>query len=209
LGQHDLQNHSLELVQKCGVYTLQLADALTILDGTHYGQEPMGIVLPVDGSLKHAKEILVWHHLTYLSKPYPGAEGGMAEGILRKYPMYSLVVCGDNHQSFAVEYQGRRLVNPGNITRQTADQADFQPRVVLWYAADNSIEWVNLPMQEGVISRSHIDKKDERDARIDAFVSKLNGEYVAELSFEQNLESYMKVNNVRDQIKEIIYRSLE
>jgi hypothetical protein len=208
-GQHDLPQHSWELKNKSGLHALAVAGKVKILDGTHWGQEPLGIVLPVDGRLKDAKEILVCHHMTYLSKPFPGAEGGMAEGILRKYPQFSLICTGDNHCSFDIEYKGRRLVNPGNITRQTADQIDFKPRVALWYAEDNSIQWVYLPIQEGVISREHIDIKEQRDARIDAFVSKLNDDYVTELSFEQNLENFFNANNTREPIKEIIYKSLE
>jgi len=204
LGQHDLQNHSLDSIQKCGTYTLELAGALTILNGTHWEQEPVEIAhstLPLD--------ILVWHHSTYLTKPFPGASGGMAEGILRKYPQFDLICTGDIHQSFTVEYQGRRLVNPGNLTRQSAQQIDFKPRVALWYAEDNSIEWVYLPIQEGAITREHIERKEERDTRIEAFVSKLDGDYQAELSFEENLEKFFNANLVREEVKQIIYQSLD
>jgi predicted phosphodiesterase len=202
-GQHDLPSHQLSLVDKCGIQTLHLAQSLTILPGCHWGQEPEGY-LPIAG-----KKVLVWHHLTYLTKPFPGAEGGMAEGLLRKYPMYDLIVTGDCHQSFTVEYQGRRLVNPGNLTRQTADQADFQPRVALWFASDNSIEWVNLPIQKDVISREHLEVKEQRDARIDTFVSSLNGDYKTEMSFEQNLEQFFKTNQIRESVKSIIYKSID
>jgi len=204
LGQHDLQNHSLDLIQKCGTYTLERAGALTILNGTHWGQEPVEIAhseLPLD--------ILVWHHLTYLQKPYPDAVGGMAEGILRKYNQYRLVITGDNHCSFTTEYQGRRLVNPGNLTRQVADQADFQPRIALWFKTTNTIMWVNLPIQKDAISRDHLEKKEERDGRIDAFVSGLNSDWKAKMSFEDNLEEFFQVNETRDSVKQIIYQSLE
>jgi len=209
-GQHDLPQHSWELRNKSGIATLIEADKIKLLlggIGVNYGQEP-----PKEKDtirMFSNRDILVWHHLTYLSKPFPGAEGGMAEGILRKYPQFDLIVTGDNHQSFTVEYQGRRLVNPGNLTRQVADQADFQPRVALWYAADNSIQWVNLPIQEGVISREHIEVKAERDARIDAFISRLDGDYKAEMSFEENLESFFKINDIRDSVKQIIYKAID
>lgn len=208
-GQHDLPAHNLQLVDKCGINVLEVAGKLKVL-GTHWGQDP-----PKDTNINIAyfrdtlKRVLVWHHLTYINKPFPEAEGGMAEGILRKYPQYSLIVTGDNHCSFTIEYQGRRLVNPGNLTRQTADQIDYKPRVALWYAEDNSIEWVYLPIQEGVISREHLDIKAQRDERIQAFVSKLNGDYEVGLSFEQNLEEFFKKNNVKEVVKEIIYQSIE
>lgn len=202
-GQHDLPQNSLNLVEKCGVQTLHLAQSLTILPGCHWGQEPEGY-LPIED-----KKVLVWHHLTYLSKPFPEATGGMAEGILRKYPQFDLICTGDCHQSFTVEYQGRRLVNPGNLTRQAADQINYQPRIALWYAEDNSIIWVNLPIQEGVISRSHIEHKEERDNRIDAFIKGLDGDYKAEMSFEENLMKFFQVNQTRESVKNIIYKSID
>jgi len=202
LGNHDLPQHSMGLVEKCGVQTLHLAQSLTILPSTHYGQEPKGY-LPVKG-----KKVLVWHHMTYIQKPYPEATGGMAEGLLMKYPQYDLILCGDNHQSFSVQHEGRLLVNPGNLTRQVADQIDFQPRVALWYAEDNSIQWVNLPIQEGVISREHIEKVQERDERIQAFVSSLDGDWKATMSFEQNLENFIASNEVDKEIENIIFKAI-
>jgi predicted phosphodiesterase len=205
-GQHDLPSHNLQLADKCGINVLEEAGKLTVLEGCHWGQTPE--TYESTDFIKN-RHTLIWHHLTYLTKPFPGADGGMAEGILRKYPMYDMICTGDCHQSFTVEYQGRRLVNPGNLTRQTADQADFQPRVALWFASDNSIEWVNLPIQKDAISREHLEVKEQRDARIDAFVSSLNGDYKTEMSFEQNLESFFQVNPVRESVKNIIYKSLE
>jgi hypothetical protein len=205
-GQHDLPQHAMNLINKSGLYTLAKAGYVTLLDECNWGQEPD------KGSYyfeKHDCRLLVWHHLTYITPPYPGATGGNAESILRRYPEYSMILSGDNHTSFTVEYQGRRLVNPGNLTRQTADQIDYQPRVALWYSEDNSIEWVNLPIQEGAVSREHLVKKAERDGRIDAFVSKLNGEWKAEMSFEENLEVFMEVNKTDEEVKQIIYKSIE
>lgn len=209
LGQHDLQNHALPLVDKCGVYTLEKAGKLKILPWVHWGQTPE-VCKNYKGSIDlGTSNILVWHHLTYQQKPFPGAEGGMAAGILRKYPQYDLILTGDNHQAFVEEYQGRLLVNPGSMTRQTADQADFRPRVYLWYAETNTVTPVYLPTQENAISRKHLDQKKERDERIEAFISKLDGDWEAEMSFEDNLERFFETNPTRGSIKEIIYKAIE
>ena len=212
-GQHDLPQHNFELRNKSGIYTLEKAGALKVLNYGHYGSKNLmeGVqdgwaISSQDG---WSRLMYVWHHMTYISKPFPGATGGMAEGILRKYPQYDLIVTGDNHQSFTVEYEGRRLVNPGNLTRQTADQADYKPRVALWYAEDNTIEWVYLPIQEGVISREHIEVKEQRDKRIEAFVSQLNNEWEIGLSFEKNLEKFKEVNKVDNDTMNIIYKAIE
>jgi hypothetical protein len=101
------------------------------------------------------------------------------------------------------------LVNPGNLTRQVADQIDYQPRVALWYAEDNSITWVNLPIQEGAISREHIEQKQERDERINAFVSSLDGDWKATMSFEDNLENFINANKVEKNVESIIFKAIE
>jgi predicted phosphodiesterase len=204
-GQHDLPQHNMDLVDKCGVWNLMINGKLSILQQGHWGWSPKG----GKGIIMENREILVWHHLTYLKPPYPGAEGGMAEGILRKYPQFDLIVTGDCHQSFTIEYQGRRLVNPGNLTRQVADQIDFQPAVYLWYAEDNSVKRIPLPIQSGVISREHIDIKEKRNERIDAFVSKLNDDYQTDISFEKNLERFFESNTIKESVKNIVFKAID
>ena len=208
-GQHDLPQHNWELRGKSGIKTLEIAGRLKVLSGCHYGETPSDVCNVRDELKGVGKNILVWHHLTYTKAPFPGATGGMAEGILRKYPQFDLIITGDNHQSFTIEYQGRRLINPGNLTRQVADQVDFKPRVALWYAQTNTIEWVYLPIKEDVISRAHIDKVEERNGRIDAFMSKLDGIWEAEMSFEENLDKFFKQNTIKESTKQIIYKAIE
>jgi predicted phosphodiesterase len=211
-GQHDLPQHNWELRDKSGINTLFTSGHIKLLFGCNYGQSPENMIedsLITLDTAKYKKRILVWHHMTYINPPFPGATGGNAIAILKKYPQYGLIVTGDNHCSFYTEHEGRILVNPGNLTRQVADQAEFQPRVALWYAETNTIEWVNIPIQKDVISREHITHKEERDERIDAFISKLDTDFKAELSFEDNLEMFFQQNEIRDSVREIIYKSLD
>jgi len=203
-GNHDLPQHNLSLLKKSGLFTLATSGHIRILNGTHFGQEPINESIIIGN-----KKILVWHNMTYQKIPFPGASGGMANKILRKYPQFDLIVTGDNHQSFVEEYQGRILVNPGSLTRQTADQIDFKPSVYLWHAENNSVERIFIPCQEGAISREHIERKEERDSRISAFISKLDSDWKAEMTFEENLEIFFQANNTREQIKELIYKAIE
>jgi len=208
-GQHDLPQHNWELRDKSGIHTLEKAGSLRVLKGCHYGQQPDMDYYAEAEITGFTKRILVWHHMAYITPPFPGATEGMAEGILRKYPQFNLIITGDNHQSFWTEYKGRLLVNPGNITRQSAKQIDFKPRVYLWYAETNTVEPVYLPITEGVISREHIDRVEERNERIQAFISKLPTEWQKGISFEENLEIFFSQHTVRKSVKEIIYKSLE
>jgi DNA repair exonuclease SbcCD nuclease subunit len=218
-GQHDLPQHNLDLSIKSGVNTLMEAGVLKVLDECHFGQEPsppLRSILTRENGEKHEitepfpnPNILVWHHMTYINPPFPGAKEGQAESVLKKYPQFDLIVTGDNHQSFWTKVKGRLLVNPGNLTRQTADQMNYKPRVYLWYAETNTVEPVFVPIQKDAITREHIEKKEQRDERISAFISKLDEEWGLSWSYPETLEQFFAKNKTKDSIKNIIYKAME
>ena len=206
-GQHDLPQHNLELRTKSGIYTLEKADILST--------EP-----PINSTLDfcswntspHQVEpygILIWHKFNYQGKlPWPGCTSPTANKLLKDYP-YDLIVTGDNHKSFVETYQGRLLVNPGSLMRQDADQIDFHPCVYLYHAEDNTVTKVELPFKEGVISRDHIEKVNQKNERLEAYISKLNDDWNSTLSFDENLEIFQQKNKVEKSVMEIIYKSIE
>ena len=213
-GQHDLPQHNMELAHKSGLYNLWKNGKLKILDGCHFGQKP-DFSDNKEGSFSFIhfspyRRILVWHQMVYQGKlPWPGCTDPMAAKLLRKYPQYDLIVTGDNHKPFVEEYEGRILVNVGSMMRTTADQIDYKPAVWLWYAETNTVEKVYLPIEENVISREHLEIKEQRDNRMNAFIEKMDDSWDAGLSFEQNLEAYKKTNKVKKSVMSIIYQSLD
>jgi predicted phosphodiesterase len=211
-GQHDLPQHSLDLINKCGINVLEAAKKLTVV-GTHWGQTPSDepnfwYENTMIGS--KPKGILIWHKLVYKGEaPFPGATGGQASMILRKYPLYDLILTGDNHMTCTATYGDQILVNPGSMMRMDADQFDFKPSVFLWFAETNTIEQIFLPIKQDVISREHLNRAKERDSRIDAFVSRLDANYESAISFEENLDNFFKVNRIRKGVKDIIYKAID
>ena len=207
-GNHDLPQHSLELKNKSGVYTLWIAGHLNVIFGTHWGQLPCE-----DGKFKYhlaGKNILVWHIMTYQAKtPWPGCEDPMAGKLLRKYPAYDLILTGHNHKTFVEEHEGRLLVNPGSLTRQTSDQINHRPCVFLWYAKTNTVEQVFLNVPEGVISREHIEVQEQREGRIEAFISRLNEDWEAAISFEENIQRCLFSNKVEKEVENIVINAME
>ena len=203
-GQHDLPQHSLELKYKSGIYALEKANKLKVLSETSWGQKPN------NGSLFFATKILIWHDFTYIGKePFPGAKG-KAHAKLEKYKQFDLIVTGDNHQSFTLRgTTGNLLVNPGNITRQSAAQIDFRPKVYLWYAEDNIVEAIEIPAPYDVITREHIEVKQEHDKRMEAYISKMDTNWELTTNFDDNLERFFQTNRVRRQVKDIIYKCKE
>jgi len=206
-GQHDLPQHNMELKEKSGIHVLEKAKKLTVLRGTHWGEKP--VVL-------HTSEvpIIVWHKMVWkIHEPYPGAPGdGEAYKVLRKlHKKARLILTGDNHQTFTATYNDCVLVNPGNITRQSASQVDFRPSIFLWDGNTNELEQVYLPIETNVISREHIEKKQLQNERIEAFVQRLDSGQIDSVDFEENISRFFEINedNVRESVKTIVYTALE
>lgn len=143
-------------------------------------------------------------------EPFPGCDGYSAKEVMDLLPDFELIVTGHNHQTFTREKNGRVLVNPGSLMRNDADQIDFKPSVFLWYAEDNSIEQVFIPIEEGVISRDHIDVKKEKDNRLDAFVEKLGEQVVTGINFHHNLEVACGTDDtISSQVKDKVWQYYE
>lgn len=205
-GNHDLPQHNLDERDRCGMDVLANAGRIHILKGTHFGQKPVAPSLKIQG-----RKILVWHVLTYKKElPFPGCTEDSARKILKKYKDYDLILTGDNHVTFTAEYNGRILVNPGSLTRQKADQIDHKPCVFLYYAETNEIERVTVPYPIGVISREHIDVMEQRDQRIDAFISSLNMNWESDVSFKTNLMKFFTKNKkIKPTVKELVTKFTE
>lgn len=203
-GQHDLPQHNLQLVDKCGINVLEIANRINVLDGAHWGQTP-SVSMRIKG-----RKILVWHKFNYQGKrPWPGCTAPTANKLLRDYPEYDVILTGDNHQSF-YEKQGNGLVvNPGSIMRMDADQHKQKPCVFLWYAKENIVVQHILPHEPGVITREHIERTKQREIRIDAYISKLKSDWKASLSFKQNLERFKEENHIPTKVIEIIYKAMD
>ena len=225
-GQHDLPNHRLDLWQKSGIGVLHAAGVIDLIgiDGNMLPTEPIYnfIIHPFPYSFeiksldwnKYKKPVVplvaITHQMILESKPlWPGQEAPKGNSLLKKFPEYRLILSGDNHNAFTVEYEGRLLVNPGSIMRAFADQESHQPRVYLWYAETNEIEAIYLPIEKNVISRTHIDIAKERKNRNEAFIQRVANDTEIQLSYEDNLENYFNKYRTEKPVKEKVWESVE
>ncbi len=211
-GNHDLPNHNMKLNHKSGIYTLVQAKTTTIFNSgdSYKGSIGQGIG---DAFIFPGTEdtVGIWHKFVWDGKhwPWPECPEMTAKEVLKKYDGYDLIVTGDYHKPFTYEYKGRLLVNPGCLTRQVADYADHRPRVYLWYAETNTVEPHYLDISDGVVSREHIEKKEEIDKRIEAFISRLSDDWETVTSFDENLKRFMSSNRIRKEVKELVYKAIE
>uniref|UniRef100_A0A6M3IP65 Putative calcineurin-like phosphoesterase n=3 Tax=viral metagenome TaxID=1070528 RepID=A0A6M3IP65_9ZZZZ len=159
---------------------------------------------------KDYRNIALCHVLVYEKENlWPGLEAIGANALLRKLKGFDLVVTGHNHLPFTIRYGEQLLVNPGSMMRMAADQVDHRPRVYLWYAEDNTVEPVYLPVERGVISRQHIEQQTRRNKRMEAFVERLDQQYNIDLNYEENIEKYFERHPTADGVKQLVMDALE
>lgn len=219
-GQHDLPAHSLENIERSGIQVLSDAGKIRMLLAdsdyddkaiAYYGF-PWGTPLTgAETGVGELRNVALLHYGVYESKPhYPGAEnsGGTAKSVIKKMPGFDLIVSGDNHLTFTCEHNDQLLVNPGSFMRTTAAQADHKPCVFLWHSKDNTVTQVFVPIEQDVISRDHIDRVEERDERLESFISKLNHDTELTISFRENMRNHLANNKVSKSISDIIWSTL-
>ena len=217
-GQHDLPQHNLDLIEKSGFGTLLQGNKVKTdfwnsrslrLNGYEIYTVPFGIGIPKPKYQNN--NILIIHQLTWQKEPWPGADPkGNASVLLKQNPDFDLIITGDNHQAFTEEREGRLLINPGSMLRKTADQIDFKPRVYLWDAESNTAEPVYLPIEAGVVSRKHIEIKEERKNRLDAFINIIKSEeFEIGVSFEETVRKVLNSRNITQTIKAKVLEALD
>lgn len=218
-GQHDLPAHNLENIDRSGIQVLSDAKKITLItdpnkDFCNIGKyEVVGYPWGAPwNTMVEGLKIALIHYGVYEDKPhYPGAEnsGGTAKSVIKKLSGFDLILSGDNHLSFTCKVGNQLLVNPGSFMRTTASQADFKPSVYLWYADTNTMERVFVPIEKNVICRDHIDSVEERDERLEAFISRLDNNIEISVSYRENIKAYLAKNKISKAVTDIIWEVME
>jgi DNA repair exonuclease SbcCD nuclease subunit len=199
-GNHDLKYHKIDHLQSGCIGVIWEADVLekelNNFSFYHFSQE-----------LEKGKTgICVMHRYCEPSNLPEYIEDGIsAETLFAEYD-FDVFVVGDNHTFFVSEKDNRFVFNTGSITRQSASQKYTTPKCVIYDDITNTYEIIELPDNnpDDVIT-DHIQEKTTREDRISSFVEKLKGSVDLDLSFESNLDMYIKKNKVKESVKNKIY----
>lgn len=225
-GNHDLPNHSLKHLQRSGLQTLVLSEKIHLLEFEegvpeiikskkqieiypfHYGEKLFNVerepgilkIAMIHRLVTQTKDDL-WRHTTARAAPK----------FIRQLHGYDIILTGDNHITFTTQYKDTTLINPGSFMRTTAAQMEHVPSVFL-YDADigpSSIKKIPLPHTMGVVSRKHLERKEQQNERMVTFVSKLNEDYELGLFFEKNIENYFEHNKETHAVRSMVWESIE
>ena len=171
----------------------------TILYGYGYGCIP-----------KHTKplktiQILIWHKYIkdIKSDLIPGYYW---EDLLDEYPEYNIFITGDNHKHFIKRKGEQLLINGGSLFRLTADQIDYKPCIHILdtenYMKENGVISVSMPIKKDVISREHIDTKNNKIVSMEIYNKSLQEASHSSVNYTNNIQEFIL-------LQEDIHRDME
>lgn len=161
--------------------------------------------------LGYESPILFIHRLVFPSQDAipPGSDGISARQLLKLYPDYKIIVAGDNHDGFIYEHEGRKVLVPGSMTIQSAKALD---RKCYFYDINEETFEITkhlYPDTGEMVTRGHLDKVDERDERLTAFVEALKKGGEVSFDFEANVVTALDNEEIKEgtkqTVKEIMY----
>lgn len=206
IGNHEMPQHNLSNMEKSAWDTLYRVGIIDYMFaqgswGRCDSEKERKKIIPK--KIKNRKFVML-HVMTYKGKkPWPNCTDPECHELFDWFDA-DLIITGHNHKTFTAKKGKQLLVNPGSLTRQTADQIDHKPCIFLYNAEQHKLKKHTLEYKKNVISREHIDVKKQKDKRITAFIEKLKDGYNLSLSFEDNLEIAFKENKTPKKIQQII-----
>lgn len=204
IGNHDVDFKNVDYLSKTSLGVLEKSGAVHILGVTT--EKETGIIpchCDHNGwpDTEENTVILIAHKFVYKNRPpFPGAEKNGYRA--RSVPKVPLVISGDNHQSFTHKVPGRVLVNPGSVTRQKPQEADYEPKIYN-ILDDSTVFGITLPDNDPEsVSREHIEREEETEQRVEAMAEKIKGQSGnITVSFETNLQKKIDTVRMRKEVK--------
>lgn len=139
-------------------------------------------------------DVVVMHKFVWSSKEnsHVGAsESGNVNSIAKLFPNAKVLFTSDNHKGFECTTTNPRIYNCGMLIRDNADLIAYQPRVYALYD-DFSVERIDVPIEQDLITDRHIKSERERVNTEEVFLKTLSESRDISYSFSDNLKYYAK-----------------
>jgi DNA repair exonuclease SbcCD nuclease subunit len=213
-GNHDLPYHNLNNLNRSALGVLSKAGYVQILDDYDQGTSILKNGTFIKGfsygvRFEDAPEnkcnIGMIHEYVFKKKVPEYMSGTTAKDLVEMYEGWDLILSGHNHEHFVTDIGSTKVVNIGSLLRTKASQHSYIPQIGIYDTETKSLELINVPIQENVVSREHIEVQKEKDQRIAAYVEHLNNNYISGLDFEGNMENHIKVNKFKEKTNNKIW----
>lgn len=213
-GNHDLKNHSLDLIKQTNIQTLAflkniyMADfpSVFVANSTYMDFYPYGN----EKQLKNSNsKIAVIHKFAYKGKPsYETEPSGNYKRIINKLPGYKLIICGDNHEAFIGKYKETTFLNCGCMLRDSKDQMNYSPA---YYIIDDdlNIKTKYFEIEKNVFDIDAINMVVKKDNSIIKIAEQMKKDVRTTLDFPKNMRRYWIKNKIEKEIREPIKEAME
>jgi DNA repair exonuclease SbcCD nuclease subunit len=221
-GQHDLPNHSYELIHKSAYKTLAMTpDDRGIYDlppneshlfrGVHIEAFPWGHPLtpPRYKGKDRLKVALIHRYVWTMGKAYPGAP--KEDNVLsqtKSYKGWDVVVYGDNHKGFLSKKGKTTIFNCGALQRRKSDEIGYRPQVGILFR-DGTVKPHRLDISEDVIEETARVREAEEDMELTEFLVELNKLQDTELDFEEAMKRVLQEKKPGGLVREMILEAME
>jgi hypothetical protein len=222
-GQHDMRYHTSDL-RDTPMGVLAAAGAIRTLVGKslEYPADPhswaektfiygsgWNAAIPDPSDTSSGCHIWVTHRMVVSGDPlWPGQTDYEQGELLLRRTKFDLIVTGDNHKSFLVKANDRKLINCGSLMRSTIDQVNHIPCIYIYDTAERTVEKHEVhplaPITE-VLRVDQAAEEKERNEKLEAFVEGIRKDVQIEgLDFKHNIDSYLKSHRVKPSVRKLI-----
>ena len=181
-GQHDLRYHSLNKINDtplsvllAGINGIRLTSDPVIVDNVALYGLSWGEKFPTPVDNNHYNILVA--HITVINeeKLFPGQNDFYSAKRLLYNTAFDMIVTGDNHQRFIVNYKNKYLFNNGSVMRMERRQADFKPSFTYVEIEDKKLvnyELIYFPIQDNVF-KEETKIVNERESEVEKFLSSM------------------------------------
>jgi len=216
-GQHDTafrrrQNTALAFLEELGLVTVAGRKPISLGEGLYLYGASYDEEIPVPRKRNWGANILLAHLLVTDGKPWPGCEELFPLKKVSSWaPGYSLVVCGDNHETLVHEGRSCTVFNPGSLMRSRVDQREHVPVVGIWQSSSCTLEMVEVPVlpAQEVLDFESKEESQEFLSLMESFVAAVK-DYDVGVDFLRNLSLAVKATRgLPPLVKRVIYEAVE
>lgn len=199
-GNHDLPYHSSENIDKSAIGILLQSENISLIpvtdkvSATNFDIESQN------------KEIIFKHVLCFpddKSIP-PNVNAITAKELLGQYDKAKWIFTGDYHHNFHFKANGCHVVNSGCLIRQVSDMKDYVCGVYYVDTDNEIVEFIQLKDDVSMVDDTYILKQNEKEERIEEFITKLTDTQSVSLDFLDNVEKALLENDLDESLKACI-----
>lgn len=230
-GQHDMSMRS-ENLDRTALGVLELAGVITILNNTGICLEDENVCLyghsfgsdytELKNNVKklHKKDdsifkLLAVHDMIGNKELYPGQELTDAKRFLKVWKEFNVILCGDYHYPYNIEYNGRYIINTGCLLRLQRTKRDMKRKLhfyILDTTDDEILKRIDIPCSPYKSTFDLSDKitytVNENLVALDTLIANLKNKEFG-VNIMDNLKNIFSTEFVTDEVRDLILEVLD